>query len=138
MLHPRQSDLSGARKFNAGRLARIGDGAQTAVANTDAHVAANALAEYFSVNPGQQAVFISTSTSADIVRWSKWRNATLQIELHLVLPPSANQLWTRTRKGLRKTDRYTLWLAAAGWTAKVRQSNWPLQIDAYGCTPRQS
>jgi len=73
------------------------------------------------VNPGQQAVFISTSTSADIVRWSKWRNATLQIKLHLVLPPSANQLWTRTRKGLRKTDRYTLWLAAAGWTAKAQR-----------------
>ena len=95
----------------AGQL-RIGDGAQTAVANTDAYVAANAPAEYFSVNPGQQAAFISTSTSADIVRWSTWRSATLQIELHLVLPPSANQLWTRTRKGLRKTDRYTLWLAA--------------------------
>lgn len=37
------------------------------------------------------------------------------IELTLPYPPSANRLWTRTRKGMRKTDKYCDWLKVAGY-----------------------
>lgn len=36
------------------------------------------------------------------------------IELILPFPPSANRLWTRTRRGIRKTDYYAEWLKIAG------------------------
>jgi crossover junction endodeoxyribonuclease RusA len=40
------------------------------------------------------------------------------IELTLPYPPSANRLWTRTRRGMRKTDTYTQWLDDAGKLAR--------------------
>lgn len=49
---------------------RIGDGAQTAVANTDTYIPAN-WADDFTVTPGQQAAFISTSTSTGYVSISE-------------------------------------------------------------------
>lgn len=41
---------------------KIGDGAQTAT-GSDVFIPANAAPEYFTVSPGQQAAFLSTSTS---------------------------------------------------------------------------
>ncbi len=41
---------------------RIGDGVQTAVANTDALLPSNVV-DYFTVNPGQSCAFLSTSTT---------------------------------------------------------------------------
>jgi crossover junction endodeoxyribonuclease RusA len=38
-------------------------------------------------------------------------------ELFIPFPPSANRLWTRTRKGMRKTDTYAEWLKVAGYMA---------------------
>ena len=37
------------------------------------------------------------------------------VELRLSYPPSANRLWTRTRRGMRRTDAYNRWLHVAGW-----------------------
>ncbi len=40
------------------------------------------------------------------------------VELTLPYPPSANRLWVRARKGMRKSDAYSDWLTEAGWEAK--------------------
>jgi len=54
-----------ATNLTAGVWARVGDGAQTAVAG-DALICLN-MPEYFTVTPGQTIAFISTSTSSGIV-----------------------------------------------------------------------
>ncbi len=43
------------------------------------------------------------------------------IELTLPYPPSANRLWTRTRKGMRKTDTYCDWLKVAGYMVMAQR-----------------
>lgn len=43
------------------------------------------------------------------------------IELTLPYPPSANRLWTRTRRGMRKTDKYCDWLRIAGYMALAQK-----------------
>jgi crossover junction endodeoxyribonuclease RusA len=43
------------------------------------------------------------------------------VELTLPYPPSANRLWTRTRKGMRKTDQYCEWLKVAGYMAMAQK-----------------
>ena len=43
------------------------------------------------------------------------------VELLLPYPPSANHLWTRTRKGMRKSTKYVTWLLEAGWRAKAQR-----------------
>jgi crossover junction endodeoxyribonuclease RusA len=40
------------------------------------------------------------------------------IELQLPMPPSANHLWVRARKGMRKSDRYVAWLMLAAYEAR--------------------
>lgn len=40
------------------------------------------------------------------------------IELNLPLPPSANHIWVRARKGMRYSDKYKIWKDEAGWSAK--------------------
>lgn len=42
-------------------------------------------------------------------------------ELQLTMPPSANHLWVRARKGMRKSDAYVTWLMLAAIEAR-RQS----------------
>ena len=37
------------------------------------------------------------------------------VEISIPYPPSANRLWTRTRKGMRRSDSYNRWLDTAGW-----------------------
>jgi crossover junction endodeoxyribonuclease RusA len=46
--------------------------------------------------------------------------------LRLPLPPSANRLWVRAQKGMRRSDEYVAWLNEAGWTAKTQR---PSKID---------
>ena len=43
------------------------------------------------------------------------------IELNLPYPPSTNNLWTRTRKGMRKTNGYVAWLMLAGIAARQQK-----------------
>lgn len=43
------------------------------------------------------------------------------IVLFCPFPPSANRLWTRTKRGMRKTDKYAEWLHNAGWAVKAQQ-----------------
>lgn len=44
----------------------------------------------------------------------------MNITLTLPYPPSTNRLWTRTRKGMRKTDEYSAWIHTAGWEANAQ------------------
>lgn len=43
------------------------------------------------------------------------------IELFLPAPPSANHLWIRARKGMRKSPAYVAWLLEAGLIAKSQR-----------------
>lgn len=43
------------------------------------------------------------------------------IQLQIPYPPSANRLWTRTKKGMRRSDEYLAWLDEAGWQAKSQR-----------------
>lgn len=43
------------------------------------------------------------------------------IELFLPTPPSANRLWIRARKGMRKSPEYVAWLLEAGLIAKSQR-----------------
>lgn len=43
------------------------------------------------------------------------------VELTLPYPPTANNLWTRTRRGMRKTDKYADWLRVAGQMAMTQR-----------------
>lgn len=40
------------------------------------------------------------------------------VELQLTRPPSANHLWVRARKGMRKSDAYVAWLMLAAIEAR--------------------
>lgn len=40
------------------------------------------------------------------------------VELQLPMPPSANHLWVRARKGMRKSERYVAWLMLAAIEAR--------------------
>lgn len=40
------------------------------------------------------------------------------IELQLTRPPTANHLWVRARKGMRKSDAYVTWLMLAAIEAR--------------------
>jgi Holliday junction resolvase RusA-like endonuclease len=42
-------------------------------------------------------------------------------ELQLPYPPSANQLWTRTKRGMRRTDKYEAWLWEAAAKARTQK-----------------
>lgn len=50
----------------------------------------------------------------------------MTVTLQLPLPPSANRLWVRAQKGMRRSDEYVAWLLEAGWTAKTQR---PGKID---------
>jgi crossover junction endodeoxyribonuclease RusA len=54
-------------------------------------------------------------------RLSAFEWARYVIELHLPFPPSANSLWRRAAKGMRRSDSYTAWLTEAGWAAKQQR-----------------
>lgn len=59
----------------------------------------------------------------------------LPVKLHLPYPPTANHIWIRAKKGMRKSDAYTLWLNDAGWLAKSQRpgkviGSYLLSIDA--------
>jgi Holliday junction resolvase RusA-like endonuclease len=43
------------------------------------------------------------------------------IEIRLPYPVSANDLWSLTRTGMRKSDAYKAWLTEAGWEAKAQR-----------------
>ena len=43
------------------------------------------------------------------------------VELTLPFPPSQNHLWTRTKNGMRCTDRYRAWLKEAGWLIQAKR-----------------
>ena len=45
----------------------------------------------------------------------------MTIMLQLPYPPSANRLWVRARKGMRRSDVYMAWLEEAGWLAKAQR-----------------
>ncbi len=53
----------------------------------------------------------------------------MTVELTLPYPPSANRLWTRTSKGMRKTDTYSAWLKVAGYMALAQKQ--PAVIGPY-------
>lgn len=60
------------------------------------------------------------------------------ITLRLPYPPSANRLWTRAKKGMRRTDEYLAWLAEAGWEAKaqgVGSIQGPYRISIHAVRP---
>ena len=42
------------------------------------------------------------------------------VELDLPMPPSANHIWSRTKTGMRHSDRYRAWMDEAGWIAKAQ------------------
>lgn len=43
------------------------------------------------------------------------------IVIRLPLPPTANHIWTRTRKGMRKAGGYVAWLRESGWMVKEQR-----------------
>lgn len=45
----------------------------------------------------------------------------MTIQLHVPYPPSANRLWVRAKKGMRKSDEYAKWLTDAGWLVKQQK-----------------
>lgn len=45
----------------------------------------------------------------------------MTIQIHLEYPPSANRLWIRAKKGIRKSDEYCAWLNDAGWRVKAQR-----------------
>jgi crossover junction endodeoxyribonuclease RusA len=45
----------------------------------------------------------------------------MSVVLQLPYPPSANRLWIRARKGMRRSDEYMAWLNEAGWMAKAQR-----------------
>lgn len=47
-------------------------------------------------------------------------------ELVLPYPPSANRLWTRTRRGMRRTDEYKSWIEECQ-LATIRQRGKPIE-----------
>ena len=44
------------------------------------------------------------------------------VELWLPYPPSTNRLWTRTRRGMRKSTEYEEWLLHAGLEARSQRA----------------
>jgi crossover junction endodeoxyribonuclease RusA len=50
----------------------------------------------------------------------------MTVTLTLPYPPSANRLWVRARKGMRRSDEYVKWLTEAGWTVKSQK---PGRVD---------
>jgi crossover junction endodeoxyribonuclease RusA len=45
----------------------------------------------------------------------------MTVQLALPHPPSANRLWIRAKKGMRKSEEYCAWLEKAGWLAKSQR-----------------
>lgn len=43
------------------------------------------------------------------------------ILLTLPYPPSANRLWVRAKKGMRKSDEYCAWLNEAAWRIRAQR-----------------
>lgn len=58
----------------------------------------------------------------------------MSIMLQLPMPPSANAMWIRTRRGMAKSPAYKQWLKEAGWKA-ILQHPRPLK-GAYKLTIR--
>jgi crossover junction endodeoxyribonuclease RusA len=50
----------------------------------------------------------------------------MTIQLHVLYPPSANRLWVRAKKGMRKSDDYRSWLSDAFFHIKEQK---PGKID---------
>lgn len=45
----------------------------------------------------------------------------MTVQITLPHPPSANRLWIRAKRGMRKSDAYCAWLNEAGWFAKSQR-----------------
>jgi crossover junction endodeoxyribonuclease RusA len=45
----------------------------------------------------------------------------MTIQLHIPYPVSANDLWSRTKGGMSKSDAYAAWLNDAGWHVKAQK-----------------
>lgn len=62
----------------------------------------------------------------------------MTVTLQLPLPPSANRLWVRAQKGMRRSDEYTAWLLEAGWTAKTQRPGsikGPFKVSIHASRP---
>lgn len=62
----------------------------------------------------------------------------MTVTLCLPLPPSANRLWVRARKGMRRSDEYVAWLNSAGWTAKTQRPGsvkGPFKLSIHAARP---
>lgn len=62
----------------------------------------------------------------------------MTITLQLPLPPSANRLWVRAQKGMRRSDEYVAWLLEAGWTAKAQRCGkvaGPFKVSIHATRP---
>lgn len=62
----------------------------------------------------------------------------MSVTLQLPLPPSANRLWVRAQKGMRRSDEYTAWLLEAGWTAKTQHPgkvDGPFKVSIHATRP---
>lgn len=60
------------------------------------------------------------------------------IELQLPFPPSANRLWVRAKKGMRKSDRYSAWLKEAGWAVLAqprKRISGPYKLSIHASRP---
>jgi crossover junction endodeoxyribonuclease RusA len=44
------------------------------------------------------------------------------IVVQLPYPPSTNDIWVRTKRGMRKSDGYSAWLKEAGWMLKQQKA----------------
>jgi crossover junction endodeoxyribonuclease RusA len=45
----------------------------------------------------------------------------MTMQIHIPFPPSANSLWVRAKKGMRRSDSYMQWLTDAGWHVKSQK-----------------
>jgi crossover junction endodeoxyribonuclease RusA len=61
------------------------------------------------------------------------------IQIHMpMLPPSANRLWVRAKKGMRKSDQYSAWITEAGWHVKAQRPGrieGPYKISIHAVKP---
>lgn len=62
----------------------------------------------------------------------------MTIQLYIPYPPSANHLWVRAKKGMRKSDEYARWLTDAGWLIKSQKPGTiqgPYKISVWATRP---
>ena len=64
--------------------------------------------------------------------------AFMTVQLHLPYPPSANRLWVRAKKGMRKSDEYERWLHQAGlhiMTQRPKKIDGPYKLMIHATRP---